>query len=172
MTGTGRNLASPPDLGTDSWCCPSGMRNSDRVSSWLAVRAESSAGLTTSLVEEEGGAAPAVAVEVTGIWQNLPVKVGGQRQRSDCKQMPPFLHSRGQRTTEGGATQHQSAGFVLKTIVLKHNWWNLYIRLQLNSEMLDWLLYWLLWDTSVCLEHLSNNKMLCLIKFLNTIKHC
>lgn len=76
----------------------------------MAVRAESSAGLTTSLVEEEGGAAPAAVVEVTGIWQNLPVKAGGQRQRSDCRQMPPFLHSRGQRTGGGKGVGCGSGG--------------------------------------------------------------
>lgn len=84
------------------------MRNSDWVSSRLAVMADSSAGLTTSLVEEEGEAAPlaaAATVEATGIWQNFPVKVGGQRQRSDCRQTPPFLHSRGQRTAGGAGRQ-------------------------------------------------------------------
>lgn len=81
----------------------------------MAVMADSSAGLTTSLVEGEGGPAPAPAVatvEATGIWQNFPVKVGGQRQRSDCRHTPPFLHSRGQRTA-GEQRAAASAGLQL-----------------------------------------------------------
>lgn len=110
LDGLKTKPCSPPAEVTDSWSCPSGMRNSDWVSSWLAVMADSRAGLTTSLVEKEGEAAPLAAavdtVEATGIWQNFPVKVGGQRQRSDCRQTPPFLHSRGQRTA-GNRQQQQ-----------------------------------------------------------------
>lgn len=95
---------SPPDL-VVSWLCPSGRRNSDRVSSWLAAIAGKRAGLTISLVEDGEAAAgeAAAEVEATGIWQNFPVKVGGQKQRSFCRQMPPFLQSSGQRTAGDGA---------------------------------------------------------------------
>lgn len=72
----------------------------------MAAMADSSAGWTISLVEE-GGAA--VAAGATGIWQNLPVKFGGQRQRSVCRQTPPFLQSRGQRTGGGGGHRDRSA---------------------------------------------------------------
>lgn len=75
---------------------------------------ERSTGLTTSLVEE-GEAEAAMAVGATGRWQNFPVKFGGQRQRSLRRQMPPFLHSRGQRTA--GGKQH-TALFILTYEVL------------------------------------------------------
>lgn len=55
--------------------------------------------------EGEDAAGAAAAVGATGIWQNFPVKLGGQRQRSFCRQTPPFLQSRGQRTV--GEKQEQ-----------------------------------------------------------------
>lgn len=70
--------------------------------------AENSAGLTISLVEE-GDVSAATA---TGIWQNFPVKFGGQRQRSFCRQTPPFLQSRGHRTAGATTNADQTAIFV------------------------------------------------------------
>lgn len=92
---------------------PSGSRNSDRTSSWLDAMAERRAGLTISLVEK----AAEESVGVTGIWQNFPVKFGGHRQRSFCRQTPPFLQSRGQRTAGGKQT------CLLICSVNKYNHW-------------------------------------------------
>jgi len=56
-----------------SWFCPRGSRKSDRVSSWPDGSAESSAGLTISLVEDGEAAADTAATGVTGMWQIFPV---------------------------------------------------------------------------------------------------
>ncbi len=71
---------------------------------------ETGAGLTISLVEGSGAAAAPEAA-ATGIWQNFPVKLCGQRQRSFCRQMPPFLQSSGQRTA--GATRNGQISVLL-----------------------------------------------------------
>lgn len=88
----------PPALVT-SWLFPSGIRNSECECTRLVGMAESCTGLMMLLVK--GGVTDVV---VTAIWQNFPVKFGGQRQRSVCRQTPPFLQSRGQRTVETHST--------------------------------------------------------------------
>lgn len=88
----------PPALVT-SWLFPSGIRNSECEYTRLVGMSESCTGLMMLLVK--GGV---TGVVVMGIWQNFPVKFGGQRQRLVCRQTPPFLQSRGQRTVETHST--------------------------------------------------------------------